>query len=432
MEAVLILGVLLILVGVIGQVKAKEIEIGTKNPIARIIVGLLGVAVCIIAISKIFDVPLIPDKTSTLTPTHTPTSVPTATEAPSPTPFPTTPVPTTTISNPVLETETPTVTFIPTNTSAPDITPTPTNTPTQIIQQNQVQQIAFVSERVNGIPQIFLMNEYGENLVQLTDEKDGACQPTWNPDGSKILFISPCNRRDDSSYPDAYLFVAEVDSNPTGLIEKFRMRLLISQLGGAFDPVWSNAGIIFTSLESGRPLLYMLDSEGLNKKLVSNRYTSGDRQATWSPDDDMVVFKRDVVNYLYFASITADEWEKPNGDLSRQQVTKNSNGIVDSPDWSPDGDYIAYVTRKCETCSKEIHIIKWDNKGFRPQPIVPVMFDNADPDWSPDGIWIAYASFDAKMKDNRLDIYKIYSSGGGSSINLTDSPDDDYQPAWRP
>mgnify|MGYP001059525042 CR=1 FL=1 len=51
MEATLLtLGVLLILVGLLGQVKAQEIEVGTKNPIARTILGMVGVVFVTIAL----------------------------------------------------------------------------------------------------------------------------------------------------------------------------------------------------------------------------------------------------------------------------------------------------------------------------------------------------------------------------------------------
>ncbi len=60
MEATLLtLGVLLILVGLIGQVKAKEIEVGTKNTPVRIILGLIGFLFVYVALSKSVPLPLV-------------------------------------------------------------------------------------------------------------------------------------------------------------------------------------------------------------------------------------------------------------------------------------------------------------------------------------------------------------------------------------
>lgn len=46
----LTLGIILLLVGLIGQVKAKEIEVGTQNVAVRIILGLIGLAFVFLAI----------------------------------------------------------------------------------------------------------------------------------------------------------------------------------------------------------------------------------------------------------------------------------------------------------------------------------------------------------------------------------------------
>ena len=45
----LTLGVILLVVGLIGQVKAREIEVGTQNPIVRVILGLIGLTFVLIA-----------------------------------------------------------------------------------------------------------------------------------------------------------------------------------------------------------------------------------------------------------------------------------------------------------------------------------------------------------------------------------------------
>src|SRR5574341_2341490 len=57
-------GILLLLVGLIGQVKAKEIEIGTKNPIVRIILGVIGVLFVYLALSKDY-LPILASPTQT-------------------------------------------------------------------------------------------------------------------------------------------------------------------------------------------------------------------------------------------------------------------------------------------------------------------------------------------------------------------------------
>lgn len=76
MEATLLtFGVLLILIGLIGKVKAKEIDVGTQNPFVRIILGVIGVLFVSIALR----IPL-PFNVPGLTVTPTTSNPPTVTE----------------------------------------------------------------------------------------------------------------------------------------------------------------------------------------------------------------------------------------------------------------------------------------------------------------------------------------------------------------
>ena len=78
---------------------------------------------------------------------------------------------------------TPAATFAP--TEAPTITPSPTATPFG----GGTGQIAFASNRT-GSMQIWLMNIDGSQQHPITNLPDGACDPTWSPDGQAIAFVS--------------------------------------------------------------------------------------------------------------------------------------------------------------------------------------------------------------------------------------------------
>ncbi len=113
-------------------------------------------------------------------------------------------------------------------------------------------QIAFASARNSGIPQIFLINTDGTNLVQITSQIDGACQPTWAPDGKRFAFISPCAKLSDD-YRGSSIFIMNVDGSgltPVSITPD-----------GDYDPAWSPDGkkLAFTSLRDGRPHVYVYD-----------------------------------------------------------------------------------------------------------------------------------------------------------------------------
>ena len=94
--------------------------------------------------------------------------------------------------------------------------------------------IAYTSMQ-SGMPQIWVMNSNGEGKSQITTRLDGACQPDWSPDGSRIVFISPCQKRNGLDiYSGTGMYIINVDG--TGITP------LYSVPGGDYDPNWSPNG----------------------------------------------------------------------------------------------------------------------------------------------------------------------------------------------
>jgi Tol biopolymer transport system component len=60
-------------------------------------------------------------------------------------------------------------------------------------------EIAFASNRT-GTYQIWLMNSDGTNQRQVTNLKEGACQPAWSPDGQRLVFVSPCDGKNQCGW----------------------------------------------------------------------------------------------------------------------------------------------------------------------------------------------------------------------------------------
>ena len=290
----------------------------------------------------------------------------------------------------------------PTDTAAPADTPTPAQTPVGGGQG----QIAFVSER-DGAPQIFIMDVTGANQKRLTSLPDGACQPAWSPDGQRLLFVTPCNRKTDQ-YPRAAIYGMNADGG--------NIQPLITRAGGVFDPDWSPQGIAFTFLDNTRPQILVAGDNGGNARALSQP-RSKDSQPSWSPGGERLVFmntSRAGQPTLY--------WVYKDGTFdgsNPDQVTREQ--IATSPDWSPLGDLVAYVV------NQHIVVVQWDQVGFGWVTLTQ-RGPNDTPDWSPDGQWITFESWrDAANHD----IY-IMASSGGQQTRLTDDAAQDYHPAWRP
>jgi TolB protein len=94
-----------------------------------------------------------------------------------------------------------------------------------------------------------------------------------------------------------------------------------------------------------------------------------------------------------------------------------------SPDWSPAGDRIAYISR----VSGRFSVFSIGVDGGEPTRLTINAFDNEDPAWSPDGRFIAFSS-------NRAGRYHLYvmQATGENQRRLTGSGGDDTKPSWSP
>ena len=93
------------------------------------------------------------------------------------------------------------------------------------------------------------------------------------------------------------------------------------------------------------------------------------------------------------------------------------------PSWSPDGSQIVFTSNRVYEDEGGQFIYIMDADGGNVRRLSP---DNGSDwaDWSHDGSQIAYS-----FKD---DIYIINADGSGESLNLTNSPEKESQPAWSP
>ncbi len=324
--------------------------------------------------------------------------------------------PTATASNLGALAETATPTLSPTETFTPlppTETPLPAAVPTPL--GGGVGQLAFASDRT-GIPQVYLINVDGTGLVQLTNLQDGACQPEWSPDGSRLVFISPC-RANRETYPGSSLWMINADG--TGL------EPLPTAPGGDFDPAWSPDGtrIAFTSLRDGRPQVYLLDLETGEAKNLSAT-SAWESQPTWSPSGTQIIF---VSTRSGFSEI----WVMPDlGGGAAQRFSRSGGRENTYPHWSADGELVLYeqniggVPRLVAT--------RFEDRGapeFRLCPEGPLAVQPmAEGRWSPDVRWVAFETWPT---GNNHDI-AIMTVSCTLYTQLTTDPAFDFDPAWRP
>jgi serine/threonine protein kinase len=270
-------------------------------------------------------------------------------------------------------------------------------------------QIAFASMRNTGIPQIFLINTDGTNLLQITTQIDGACQPAWAPDGKRFAFTSPCAKIADE-YRGSSIFIMNVDGS--GLLP------VSTTPDGDYDPAWSPDGtkLAFTSLRDGRPHIFVYDFESGVSTLLSPE-SAYDSNPVWSPDNLMLIFegKRSGLSRIWSVQLEK-KYEKA--------VTREEVGQCFNPAFSPDSEVILYILG--------LNPPKLYGQRFADNTRNFAVGTNEFPifrvNYSPDG---SYLTIEGKQDGTDRDIFLMTRNGTGL-FRLTNDPADDFGAVWRP
>ena len=309
---------------------------------------------------------------------------------------------TTTTSKPVFEETTRPESF---TTQDAMIKQTNTLVPTKI--GGGTGEIAYVSIETD-IPQIWIMNSDGSNKKQITFIKDGACQPDWSPDGSQIVFISPCLRRMGVDlYYGSGLYIINTDGS--GLFP------LHSVPGGDYDPDWSpdSTRIAFASKRDGISHIYIYHLRDQSIERISSP-SSYDRRPIWSPDGELIAFEtvRSGVPQIWIMN-------SEGGDV--REFSNLSSGAAYTPSWAPEGNVITF--------SVGLNQPRLVGKQFNVPGAIEYPISNLNniwnADYSCDGLWLVFELF----QEGNRDIFRM-NINGGEVTKLTDNVADDFDPVW--
>ena len=284
-------------------------------------------------------------------------------------------------------------------------------------------RIAFGSNR-DGNGEIYVMAADGGNLRRLTNNSDGDWNPSWSPDGKRIVFTSKRDGHFMHGIPTDEIYVMDANGR--------NQQNLTNNPSYETSPSWSPDGkrIAFDSNRDGRFNfeIYVMDADGGNvQRLTNNPDPNGhpdDRYPSWSPDGKRIVFSARREGHVVHNWDTTYEIYVMDADGGNEQRLTNNRNNELAPVWSPDGNRIAFAAdRKGDFGNFEIYVM--DADGGNEQRLTNNRIFDWFPSWSPDGERIAFMS----RRDGNSEIY-VMDADGGNPQNLTNNRGSDGGPAW--
>jgi len=172
--------------------------------------------------------------------------------------------------------------------------------------------------------EIYSMEADGTEVDNLTDDNGASnFDPSWSPDGTKILF------RKETGGP-SHIWVMNADgSDPISLT---------NDRWSDFNPSWSPDGtkIAFDRVMDGNSDIWIMNADGSDQTNVTNDAPT-ELKPSWSPDGRVAFVRRLGAN--------SDIWTM-NADGSSQTRLTTDPADDTSPAWSPEGQYILFVTNR--------------------------------------------------------------------------------------
>ena len=284
-----------------------------------------------------------------------------------------------------------------------------------------VFQLAYVSTddfTTQGVTEIKTVQSDGSNPDVLLHESMLIMGLDASPDGGRIVFWGcPGSLSSDcSDGEDLDIWVVNWDgSNLRNLTE--------DSAANESHPDWSadSRQLVFDSDRSGNPQLYIMNSDGYNLRQITDgpEFSS---EPNWSPDGNWIAY------HCRQASETGIETRicvvSPDGQPAGEPISGTT------PVWSParlEGDmqlaFLCFQAGQSDICTA-----RPDGSGI--VNLTNTAADEHSAAWSPDGKWLAFVS----NRGNDIDIYKVCVACPGEpiAVRLTDEPRPAGWPAWSP
>ena len=245
------------------------------------------------------------------------------------------------------------------------------------------QKILFVTLSLVGPgpewSDIFVMDNNGENIINLTQTPEMEIWASWSPDGGQIVFDREVGEDEGA------IFIMEADGqNP---------QRLTFEPGRNYAPSWSPDGnkIAFLSYRNGASRIYTMDTNGQNVQQIAHNQPEFDGPPAWSPDGRWLAFMSGDDQGGWGLYVTEPQGHNENL-IVRTTPPPLSVLAWHRPAWSPDSQHLIYAVE--EQNSAGLMKIRIDEK-VPTQLKTDELMNWSSPVWSPEGDNLLFSAREA-------------------------------------